>query len=203
MTPEGDKPIEDLEIGDQVTTSAGASAPVKWIARRAYERDAGGWSRSVAPIHIRRGAIADNVPARELHVSPAHRLFIDGYFVEAQDLVNGGSVQRETPATDRIEYFHVLFDRHEIVFAEGAPSASLQLGPNGHKAFANAMEYERIYGLPSNGMTPCAPTLGVGGKEHLKALLRLGASPFVRLDDPLSDIRRKIAARSESLAVAD
>jgi hypothetical protein len=85
------------------------------------------------------------------------------------------------------------------LLAEGAPAASMQLGVDGHKSFANAMEYERLYGRPQVQMKPYAQTLGVGGKEHLAALLRIGASPFVQVRDPLREIRARLAARSEEL----
>jgi hypothetical protein len=198
-TSHGERAIEDLEMGDDVTTLEGASAMVKWIARQTYERNAEGWPESVAPIRIRRDALGDATPARDLYLSPAHRLFIDGYLIEARDLVNGVSILQEDPQTDRVAYFHVLLESHDILLAEGAPAASMQLGVDGHKSFANAMEYERLYGRPQVQMKPYAQTLGVGGKEHLAALLRIGASPFVQVRDPLREIRARLAARSEEL----
>jgi hypothetical protein len=38
-----------------------------------------------------------------------------------------------------------------------------------------------------------------GGREHLKALLRLGVSRFVELRDPVQDAYEKIAARGRQL----
>jgi len=46
--------------------------------------------------------------------------------VPARDLVNGRDIRRRTGGW--VTYAHILFDRHQIVFAEGAPSESLHPG---------------------------------------------------------------------------
>ena len=45
-----------------------------------------------------------------------------------------------------IEYFHILFDRHEVIFAEGAPSESLFAGPEAIKTLPSPAVSE-IFGI--------------------------------------------------------
>lgn len=35
-----------------------------------------------------------------------------------------------------VEYFHILLDRHEVIFANGTPAESLYLGPGALKGLA-------------------------------------------------------------------
>ena len=45
-------------------------------------------------------------------------------------------------AANSVTYVHILFDRHEIVFAEGAPSESLFTGPEALKSLSSAAQAE-------------------------------------------------------------
>ena len=55
LTPDGELAIEDLEIGDLVTTGSGKAVPIKWVARMRRERSATEtWARDVRPIRIAR-----------------------------------------------------------------------------------------------------------------------------------------------------
>jgi hypothetical protein len=48
--------------------------------------------------------------------------------------------------TREVEYFHILFDRHEIIFAEGAPTESLYTGPEALKSLPQE-SLDEIYTL--------------------------------------------------------
>jgi hypothetical protein len=200
-TERGDVPIEHLQIGDLVYTARGASVPVRWIGRQTFRRSAPTWHGSVAPVLIRRSALDNQRPSRDLLVSPTHRLLIDGFFIAGEDLVNGTSIVKTSPSSKKLEYFHVLLNTHEAVFAEGVAAASLQLATGDHECFDNFAELHHLYGPgAATKMRPYAPTLGSGGREHLKALLRLGVSPLVSIPDPLSETYDRVARRGEALA---
>ena len=95
LTDVGETPIEKLEVGDMVSTVSGEMRAIKrvisWKAERKSSQD---WSDDVAPIKICRSALAPNVPHRDLYLSPAHALYIDGVLICASGLVNGRSIAR-------------------------------------------------------------------------------------------------------------
>ena len=142
-TPGGDVPIEDLRIGDLVTTDAGPARPIRWIGRRSYAGRFAARNPNVLPVLIRAGALAEGIPQRNLHVSPLHAMYIDGLLVPAIELVNGVSILRQTNV-QQVEYVHLEFDTHDVVIAEGAPSESF-VDDDSRQMFHNAAEYRALY----------------------------------------------------------
>ncbi|MGB8399529.1 Hint domain-containing protein [Bradyrhizobium sp.] len=198
LTPSGDIPVEDVTIGALVETLNGP-LPVRWIGHQRFRKDSPSWHWSVAPIRVARFALSDQHPRRDLYLSPKHSLFIDGFLIPVEWLVNGRSIALAT-MDDRkvIEYFHIELDTHEVVFAEGAPSETLLIGGD-REDFANFVEYERLYGREERlAMKSFAPVLTYkGGRGELERLLRLALSPVIDIRDPIQRARDRIAARAE------
>ena len=130
-TKNGDVPIETLSAGDLVMTLDHGLQPLRWIGSRTVHA-----TGDHAPICINKGALGNN---RNLLVSPQHRMLLrnaqaDLYFdnnevlIPAKFLLNGTTIAQKTGGD--ITYFHMLFDAHEIVFAEGIPSESLHPNSN-------------------------------------------------------------------------
>src|SRR5262245_17932458 len=121
-TPDGERRIEALKIGDPVVTLSSGSKPIKWIGRQLFKRSTGASPNpDFYPIRIRRFAIDERTPHRDLYVSPNHALFLDGVLIPAKYLINGASVVQAPPeGLDDIEYFHIELETHEVIFAEGA-----------------------------------------------------------------------------------
>lgn len=128
-TPHGDVPVETLSLGDLVETLDHGPQPVRWIGFRTVD----GRGR-YAPVCIEKEALGNR---RRMLVSPQHRLLLSGWRAElyfgatavlaaARHLCNGTTVYSE-PA-DRVTHYHVMFDRHEIIFSEGIPSESFLPG---------------------------------------------------------------------------
>lgn len=202
MTPTGEVRIEDVRIGDLVQTVRGEAVAVKWIGHQRYKKSSPTWNDSVIPIRISRHALDERTPHTDLYLSPNHSLFIDGVLIRVKELVNGVSIAPEVPAGRKmIEYYHIVLETHEVILAEGAPAETLLLRASNYESFTNFVEYKRLYPAePAATMTPFAPIVGYeGGREHLKALLRLGASPFVQMHDPVQEAYERIAARAELL----
>jgi hypothetical protein len=172
LTAAGEVPVEDLRIGDRVITAGGETLRLKWIGRRAYRDWLALGNPEVQPILFKAGSIADHVPVRDLYVSPEHAMFIDGALIPARHLVNGTSI-RKMAGLDDVEYFHLEFDRHVIILAEGAPSESF-VDDDSRMLFHNADEYRRLYPDENAGgpVKFCAPRVECGNAlEHRRRRL--------------------------------
>ncbi|MDP2087523.1 MAG: Hint domain-containing protein [Gemmobacter sp.] len=148
-TPRGDVAIERLAPGDLVETLDHRAQPIRWIgsSRRMAQGD-------LAPVLFRAGALGN---ARDLRVSPQHRMLLGGWqasllfgedevLVPAKALVNGHEVLHDPGGV--VEYYHMLFDRHEIVWAEGVPSESFHPGQQGWAALDAAARAEILAVFP-------------------------------------------------------
>jgi hypothetical protein len=135
LTNCGEHPIEHLQAGDKVLTLAGEMT-VRWIGWRQLDLMRHPDPGVARPIRVRRNAIADGLPRRDLLVSPDHGLFIDGRLIPAKLLVNDGSIAVETSVRS-VAYYHVELDRHAILFADGLSSESY-LDTGNRCMFANA-----------------------------------------------------------------
>ncbi|WP_342588383.1 Hint domain-containing protein [Phyllobacterium phragmitis] len=200
MTPKGEVRIEDLQIGDLVETVRGEARMIKWIGRQIFRKSGASWHDSVMPIRISRQALDQRTPHTDLYLSPSHALFIDGVLIRVKELVNGISIAPALPSDrETIEYFNIVFDTHEAILAEGVPAETYLLGADNYESFTNFVEYKRLYPAEQrSAMKPFAPIVGYeGGREHLQALLRLGASYVTQVRDPIQKAYQRIAARAE------
>jgi hypothetical protein len=73
------------------------------------------------PIRIAAGALAENVPARDLFVSPDHGIVVDGVLAFASALVNGTTIAQVAGPGPRFAYYSIETERHEVILAEGCP----------------------------------------------------------------------------------
>ena len=124
-TPDGEVAVERLQPGDAVLAlqdGAWVARRVRWVGRTTVDLARHPQPERAAPIRIRAHAIAPDMPARDLVLSPEHAVFLDGVLMQAQALLNGASVTQEFPA--RVTYLHVELDRHALLRAEGMPAES-------------------------------------------------------------------------------
>jgi len=120
-TPKGDVPVERLSCGDAVVGTDGRVRAATWVGRQTIATRFADPLR-VLPIRIRSGALAENVPSRDLLLSPDHAILVEGTLVHAGALVNGTSILRETAVPKIFVYYHVEVDDHALILAEGAPA---------------------------------------------------------------------------------
>lgn len=124
-TPSGPRPIDDLRSGDMVMTRDSGAQRLAAVISREY--DAVG---PAAPVLIRKGALGNR---RDLLVSQQHRILLTDsraelwfglgeVLVAAVHLVDGREIVLRPGG--RITYIHLVFERHEIVVAEGLPAES-------------------------------------------------------------------------------
>ena len=126
-TPDGERLVETLAAGDLVLTADGAAKPVRWLGRTTQARLFADPARAL-PVRIKAGALGENLPVRDLLVSPGHAMLIDGVLVQAGALVNGTSVVTETNMPETFTLYHVETDGHDLLVADGAATESFLVG---------------------------------------------------------------------------
>lgn len=129
-------PNQDLASQDQPTS-------VKWIG---YQRRTPEFAQfdDYLPVKICAGALEENVPVRDLYLSPDHAILVDGHLIHAKALVNGKSIVQMTEWQGDIEYYHIETENHEIIFAEGVPCETF-IDNVSRQQFDNYAEYQALY----------------------------------------------------------
>lgn len=138
-TPHGVVAVETLTVGDLVLTADHGAQPIRWIGRRHFDAAKLAANPALVPVRIKAGALGPNQPTADLLVSPQHRILLrsriarrmfgaEEILVAAKQLllIEGVDLAHDLAA---VEYVHMLFDRHEVVQANGAATESLYLGP--------------------------------------------------------------------------
>lgn len=166
-TPRGPRPVERLRPGDRVTTLDRGPQPVRWAGRRALNAHQLAANPKLRPIRIQAGALAPGVPTRDLLVSRQHRLLVGSkriarrlgaweVLVAAKQLVGRKGVEVAADVT-AVSYHHLLFDRHEILIANGAPAESLYPGPQALAALGPDAAAELIALFPDVALPDHSP----------------------------------------------
>jgi len=142
-TPFGERAVEDLRPGDLVVTRDGGVQPLRWVGKRSVDG-----TGKFAPIRFDTGVFANTRP---LLVSPQHRMLYRGadaalmfdqseVMASAKHLVNDANVTRAPMRM--VTYHHIMFDQHQIVFANGAPSESFHPGGQALRAVGDEAREE-------------------------------------------------------------
>lgn len=139
MTAAGPVPVERLAVGDLIQTQDDGCQPIRWTGSQAVCADTLAACPWLRPVRIKAGTLGDGLPRQDLRVSPQHRLLVRSkiaqrMFGTRQVLVSAKKLLL-LPGIDiddrvaQVEYFHFMFDRHQVIFANGAPAESLLPGP--------------------------------------------------------------------------
>jgi hypothetical protein len=88
-------------------------------------------------------------------------MYLDGVLIEAKDLVNGGSIM-QAERVEKVDYYHVELDTHDVIIAEGAASETY-LDDDNRLMFHNAQDYHARYNDDDDAPGRyCAPRLDEG-----------------------------------------
>jgi Hint domain len=195
-TADGERPVEDLKVGDLLPTMFGGLRPIQWIGRYPFKKSdpSKPWVKDALPIRIARSALAPNVPHADLYVTASHSLLLDGVLVPAEAVINGTTITRyEASEYDELEYFHVKLESHDVIYAEGAPVETLFTVSESAVNFA---DYLRRHGTPATEEARCAPYLhAFGGREELKSRFRSALSPLIDLRNQADVVRDRLEER--------
>lgn len=137
-TVNGPVAVEDLQVGDLVLTMDGGAQPLMWSGSRRVGAHELAIDPEKRPVCFAPDALGEGKPSRALRVSPQHRMFLqdwraqlmfgaDEVLVPAKALINDSTILRDNSG-EEVEYFHLLFEEHQIIFTEGAPTESFHPG---------------------------------------------------------------------------
>lgn len=151
-TAEGERPVEDLALGDLVWTRDNGLQPIRWIGRRVLRPAELAAQPNLRPIRIKAGALGAGQPARDLVVSPQHRILVRSaiavrmfgaaeVLVAAKQLLSLPGIEIDEAARD-VTYLHLMFDHHEVLVSNGAETESLYPGPVALAALGEAAAAE-------------------------------------------------------------
>lgn len=123
-------PVEALEPGMEVITRDHGAQPLRWKGNVRLRAEG-----TFAPVVIMPGTMGN---PRPLIVSPHHRLFLyrrkaravaggAELLIQARHLVDERRIRRRPGGW--VSYFGLVFDRHEVIYAEGVPCESLMVCP--------------------------------------------------------------------------
>ncbi|MDP0927720.1 Hint domain-containing protein [Paracoccus onubensis] len=160
-TPEGEKRVETLRSGDLVNTRDHGAQLLLWVGSSVMTQVRLQTSPKLRPIRIRAGALGQGCPARDLVVSPQHRILLQSKIAQrmfgSPAILTAAKNLLELPGVEiaediaEIRYFHLMLDRHEIVRADGAWTESLYIGEQARLSLTESQlqEIAAIYpGLP-------------------------------------------------------
>lgn len=173
LTPSGEVNVEALRLGDTVITRFSGAQTLKWIGLQRYAGRFLANNPEKLPVRIKAGALGQNLPVRDLWVSPGHSMLVGDNLLLAKNLVNGITILQEE-APELVEYYALeLTGGHDCVIAEGAFSESFADGPGFRNQFHNAAEFYALfpdYREPDALVPLCAPRPEHG--PELDAVLR-------------------------------
>lgn len=186
-TPRGQVAVQDLQVGDLVITADNGLQAIRWIGRKRMSGARLQAYPELRPVRIRKDAFGPGQPTRDLWVSPQHRMLVRSeraaldfgeteMLLPAKGLLNDSSItvdygMRET------DYIHILFDRHEVIFANGTPSESFHPGHHAIDTIDEEARTELFEIFPELETTPTdyGPTARLSLKvRETRALLRRG-----------------------------
>lgn len=148
----GQVPVEMLAAGDAVLTMDHGYQPIRWIGRRRLSARDLSANPKLLPVRIRAGALGKGLPKTDLTVSRQHRVLVNSVIVQrmfdVRDVLIPAIKLIELDGVDivcdagQVEYWHILFDAHQVIWSNGLPTESLFTGPEALKAVSPAARAE-------------------------------------------------------------
>ena len=161
-TPKGEVAVEALKPGDRVLTRDNGIQTISWVGTKRLDFAQLKAAPQLRPIKIKAGALGDDMPERDMLVSPSHRMLIvshqaELYFSQSEVLVAAQHMLAmdgvEVSEQPYITYIHIMCENHEIVLSDGAWSESFQPADITLKGF-DSDQREELFALFPELETP-------------------------------------------------
>ncbi len=151
-------PAEAIRTGDRVQTRDHGYQTVLWVGQHQFNWTDLRRNQHMAPILIKAGALGPDMPAQDMLVSPNHRFLVASdqaailyedqeVLAAAKHLINNRGVLAVNALG--VTYVHFLFERHEVIRANGCWSESFQPADFSLCAIGNAQRTEILELFPS------------------------------------------------------
>lgn len=139
LTDRGYVPVEDLTPGDAVRTRDAGLQRLCWVGEVALSAADLRARPQFQPVRLCANALGTGRPARDMLVSPQHRILVRHWMAElhfgitegliaAQHLVNGDTIFR-APQENGVRYLHIMCEAHHIIWADGLETETFRPGP--------------------------------------------------------------------------
>ncbi|MBZ4022934.1 hypothetical protein CKO11_10730 [Rhodobacter sp. TJ_12] len=167
-------PVGSLTPGMRVITRDNGMQELRWVGIRRFGWQELGLNPLLRPVRIAAGALGDGLPERDMIVSPNHHFLTrkqgagegSERLTMARDLLGRDGVTQEH-ATG-VDYWQILFDKHQLVLSDGCWSESFLPTPDrlaaldgdGRDGLTRVMPELAAQALP--GFDPVRPFAGVG-----------------------------------------
>ena len=172
QTYRGAVEIEHLKAGDLILTQDHGYQELLWLGKKTIHQTSMNADRNLRPIRIPKDAFGKGLPSHDLQLSQQHRLAFGSahskllfdqseIFVPAKFL---NCAKLETVTTN-VTYYHMMFAKHQIVFANNVACESLLPGELARDALGqkSAEELFKIFpelrSLPSSYGPPARQIL--------------------------------------------
>lgn len=152
-TDKGEVCVDDLAPGMRVLSKDHDYVTLRAIRKASIGRGVLRLNPDARAVVIPSGTLGNPAPLR---LTPAHRVLMEGpvvdfLFATSEVLVSARQLLGHSAYVDMsdmpITYFHLLFDRHEVIESNGCWTESLFLGDTAHAAIATVAGWETEAGV--------------------------------------------------------
>lgn len=156
-TARGERLVEELCIGDRIITRDNGIQQIRWIGSKRLSTLDLARNPHLCPVLLRRGSLGDNLPERDIWVSPNHRILVNSaqtalQFQEQEVLAAAkhmiGAQGIAAVQVQAVTYLHLLFDQHEVILSNGCWSESFQPDAQRLQGFGHAQRTEILELFP-------------------------------------------------------
>lgn len=168
QTDHGLVKVCDRVPGDKIQTMDNGLQTLRMVLSRAMLPEELKKNPKMRPVCIKAGALGRGVPNNDLFVSPQHRFFVQSRIAKRMfgkaEILASAIKMTELPgifldeSCSSVEYFHLVLDRHEIIFANGAPTESFFFGPAALNALTSETRIELLTLFPELLLPDFVPT---------------------------------------------